>query len=319
LDRLARNESGGGNPRTAGETRRTKLPVDRTLQKKPDSEVVMASPYSPGVRMAGNRQMPAARKLDGHSSTDPTALVTAQAVARRAAERFRQMRDRMMTKALQADSVDELARQRFMRPVIARAPQGAPRVIPASPGTQRVLTPSVLQSGRMGIGINAKAEENSPRSGLVRPRLVRQPLSNNDTTSPVVASAGATSRHVAISRSAANLRLTDINQTEAAAGRILAPSRTTENKRPSLPQLLARATPADEVVMEVRRVRRAQASRSGRHKRSYDGRSKQRRTSAHRVARQTYRPSRRSKRKIDGFRPSFHRQLVRANFFSPQN
>ena len=127
-------------------------------------EVVLASPYTPGVRVT-----PRGHGLQWHHrnlrvADNATTLDTARAIARRAAERFDQMRDRMAK--LDAHDADLTARERDSRRTLLPVGLRPPRIIAGTdlPSQQHARTKSV--------------------SNYLRPRLVRRPLGNPPTLPP---------------------------------------------------------------------------------------------------------------------------------------
>jgi hypothetical protein len=289
--------------------------ASRGAVTRPAREVVLASPYAPGVRLPVDRRMTVTGRVGQHQPrpwpSDAGALNSARAVARRATEQFRQLRDRMATRALLARPDDDMARRRTMRPVVAREPQVAPRVIAAVSATQRTLPWRVMEANRMGIGIKtnsiepsagtdtARQEEGRRGPALrqaTRPRLVRQPLPLPESVAESVAKSVPDPVPESV----------HYGQTQAT--------------KPSLPQLLARATPAEQHdIKDARLIERAPANVRTRKSRRHDRNARRRRAATRQAVRRPTRTSRWSRRKIDGFRPSFHRQLVRANFFRSQN
>lgn len=310
-------------------------PQQKSKQTSEKKDVVFVSPYSPGVRMTTRRQGVSDDRPNLRATPSTSTLGTARVIASRAAERFQEMRDRMVRIAVQGEgSEHDMANRRAVRPVVSIAPQGVPRVIAAAPKRQAYARFSELPSSRMGIGINANNDQS-----LVRPRLVRRPIP--DVTGPssgdpmpsaptkYVASRDVSARHIVISRAAAGLRAPRAAEPTRSAPKLPSAAEAAV-KQPSLPQKFARAEPATRnVVIEVRRVRRLRARQSSRlrQQKQRAARDRKRRaTPSRRVRiatsyseRRIYRSNRRSRGKIDGFRRSFHRQLVKANFFGGQN
>lgn len=263
-------------------------------------EIVLVSPYTPGVRTAPNGHGREWRHRNLRASQGATTLDTAKAIAKRAAEQFEQMRDRMAK--LDAQSADlsesERARSRALLPV---APQ-PPRVVDS------------------GIGRSLAKSAYS----FVRPRLVRRPIGGsviasayNPSVAPEAASPSTETSAVQRAQRPAQGEPTKVER-QMKRQRALARANAVriDLKRANLRKAnLRRAALKRRYNLNAKRKRLAVA----REKR----RSAQRRAfrvgaARARVTKRRRYSSRRG-RKIDGFRRSFHRQLVASNFFIPNN
>ena len=117
-------------------------------------DIVLVSPYTPGVRIAPDGRGHEWRHRNLRSSSGPTTIDRARAIARRAAQRFEQMRDRMAKHNARgsAPTVEDRAHGLALLPVAPRPP--------------RIVTGSVGRSAT-----------KSSRS-YIRARLVRRPITS---------------------------------------------------------------------------------------------------------------------------------------------
>ncbi len=88
-------------------------------------DIVLVSPYTPGVRVAPDGRGHEWRHRNVRTPTGATTLDKAKAIARRAARRFEQMRDRMagLDARGAAAGGEERARSRALMPVASRPPR----------------------------------------------------------------------------------------------------------------------------------------------------------------------------------------------------
>lgn len=86
-------------------------------------DIVLVSPYTPGVRVAPDGRGHEWRHRNLRTPEGATTLDKAKAIARRAARRFEQMRDRMAGLDAGDASNEERARSRALMPVASRPPR----------------------------------------------------------------------------------------------------------------------------------------------------------------------------------------------------
>ncbi|MFY0613228.1 MAG: hypothetical protein JXQ99_16975 [Hyphomicrobiaceae bacterium] len=236
-------------------------------------DIVLVSPYTPGVRVAPDGRAREWRHRNLRSSSGTTTFDKARAIARRAAQRFEQMRDRMAKlDARDAATNEERARGLALLPVAPRPP--------------RIVTGSVGRSA-------TKSAHN-----YVRARLIRRPIGDAIVWPP---------------RNFSPAFVMSVAPAEA----IVVPA-DSPSAQPT--QRLARLTATAVARSPRRRSRSVRSRRSAARARSKWLRAKRSRASrAVRTARRRSKRYRRYPRKINGFRRSFHRQLVAANFYGTAN
>lgn len=244
-------------PKLASARTTTQSGVRRTVR-----EVVLVSPYTPGVRIApGALNNEWRHRQVGSAADGVSTLDKARAIARRAAQRFEQMRDRITRADRHAADPDRSQRRSALLPVAPRPP----RIVEA-PGGRRSASKSA--------------------HSYVRARLVRRPIGASGTAAP-------RTRQFALAPA-------DIGSMSGAA----TPAEASQATRPS------------RVVRPSPTVRGAARRRTSERSRRRVARARARRRSVvRRRARQRTVRTRRAPRKVNGFRRSFHRQLVAANFF----
>lgn len=291
-------------------------PAERSPQGR--QEIVSASPYSPGVRPGADGGLEWRHRIL-HDPSGASTLEAAKAIARRAAERIDQMRDRM-AKLDAPLSEDENARQRTLLPV---APQ-PPRIV-----------------GNFGV---AKNEQSS-----VRPRLVRRPIGTRVATSapaPQVASAAvrpaselrfsrqlaARQRAVAATEPQRPARLSPPSESAVSAADAARAARAASAARAARTAEVARADEVARIEAAATARRRLAALNAAAPRRTLEQHVRVRPARATRYRRKQRNEVRMARQRpripnenignrgrIDGFRRGFHRQLVRSNFFGSTN
>lgn len=190
-------------------------------------EVVLVSPYTPGVRVSPNRRGHEWRHRNLRAQDTRTTLDTARAIALRAAQRFKEMRNRMAKLDAQTASVLSEGRlnRQSMRPVAPRPPRIA--------------------------GQSSGFSESRSARAFVRARLTRRPI-EGAVTSPQ----RAMTRSVKLPRDQASLSH-GATRTLSGNGRIarFAPVSSRKIKR------VGRSKARDRT-----RARRAKARRAKRHR-----------------------------------------------------
>jgi hypothetical protein len=242
-------------------------------------DVVLVSPYTPGVRIS-----PKGRGHEWHHrnlrvANGQTTLDTAKAIARRAARRFEQMRDKMAR--LDARNARGLRDGRTHR---------------------RALLPVASQPPRIAGYNSGRSASKSARS-FVRARLVRRPL----------AGAAALRAHIR----PVNTRLVHarpISRDQIPTNVNLRLTQSPVSGAFKLRQV-ARLMPVARRTIKRSRRSIARNRTGGKAKRSY----RRKRRIVRRTAKVRHSQRRRRSRKVDGFRRGFHRQLVAANFFGNSN
>jgi hypothetical protein len=265
------------------------------------NDTALVSPYTPGVR-----GKPAAKKRQlnpvPEALPNDTPLSRAREIARRAARRFEAMRARL------------------------EAPETHSQV---AAGSHTTLPLSATHPTASLIGSSSASKS---AVAYVRPRIVRRPIQTeparaaDETPITVAAAPQGTAADEAVPRQAADtsgrhadapsadavVPVPSLNprprphRTASLEERKAAPERSA--KRP----LTRAAEPASRPAPAVHESHASTSSRrraERRHARQAVDRAKRRQR---RIA------SRRKPRKIDGFRPSFHRQLVSVGFFGAQ-
>jgi hypothetical protein len=311
------NATGPGKPPAA---LRAETFVTRKL---PMRDIVLVSPYTPGVRVSSVGRGYAWRHHAPRSSSRPSTLDTARAIARRAAKRFEDMRNRI-AKFDRRDkelAMQERRRQRALLPVAPRPP--------------RIVNHSGSRSA-------VKSAQK-----FLRPRLVRRPLGRSTTMRTaqlkIAAAAPASAAkvrtlsrsHTATSNTTRQRKQRRIGQPDRVARLLHATRRAQEaqsniqttERRQRLSALKVaighRNRPLTKQISNTSRAAARQRDRAERHRRArrsiVSSRTSSRRSTARRHWRSSARRSRHAKRRrsrrIDGFRRNFHRQLANVNFF----
>lgn len=271
---------------TPPETRVTRTASAPTFAWRDTARV---SPYAPGVRMkqlenaAPSTKRPPAQ---AYELAKDTTLERARQIARRAAERFEAMRARL--DAPQSSRQAGLSSQTL--PLGARPP-----------------TASLIGS----------TSASKSAFAYVRPRIVRRPI---EPAAPKVQSAPvaiAAAPVTPVDLGSIRNRAEDAGRVEPSAPAQQAAIASDAVPVPSLhhrPRQMASLTKSPSTAKQ--RTTRPSVARAARPVRrdAAQRRLKRRITRLKNRGRRV--ASRRPQRKIDGFRPSFHRQLVSANFFS---
>lgn len=260
--------------------------------------VAMASPYAPGVRVSTASKP---RQQPGDERQDPAGSVTsglqaAVPIARSAAARFDELRLNMSR-----------AQHEPTRP----------------PGSATVVRPVAPQLPRI-----VNAEGRPTRLPPVRPRLVRRPargvasaqLPEIDLSSRPAAVATTRITTGAIGQAAPDRSTLSDRFRFAGPGTVAAPAAALTQPVSGVGAQVAALPPAAED--ESATARRDDQRAAQRVTRRTAEAARQRRATrwerrVQRLGRRQHadRSRRRSERRIDGFRPSFHRQLVNSGFF----
>jgi hypothetical protein len=277
-------------------------------KREESSGVAFVSPYAPGVRIKKpHRDHPlagtaAAATPEPYRLSTDTTLDRARRIARRATERFEEMR--ALLEARERASQTELAG--------AIVPPGVSRPVASLLGSTRAarsagadLDPRLVDRPVRDATEIATASAAAPAS-VSRPAPASIPPTKSMPDTPPVRtarlSAAAAVDPTTLTRSSAERSvMPDVARPpipvahfdyEAAANRVDRPAATSKahDVRPAEPRR-PRTVPHRRMTTDRQQVERRRPRRSAQHRRS---------------------------RKIDGFRPSFHRQLVSANFFGGQ-
>ncbi len=277
--------------------RQPKAASTKKLKSK-SRDVVLVSPYSPGVRIDAADGGHAWRHRD-HRQPEVSTLELARRIAARTARRFREMREQM-------------TRHDARMSLGARVPeQVRASLLPVSPRPPRIV-------GRDGQ-VKVVASTNAPP---VRNRLIRQP------TGPAVASNPSDavkrskySRELAAERApdarATRSRIFPVARKKTAPGPVVAiamPERRTTIADPKpAARSPARRESLEKPVRQIRRIKQVRRN---------PPRQIRRKRPTRRIVERPRRVagwSKRRAKRINGFRPSFHRMLVRGNFYGNQN
>lgn len=125
------------------------------LERHAARDIVLVSPYTPGVRVAPDGRGHEWRHRNLRISSGPTTYDRAKAIARRAAQRFEQMRDRMAKLNVRDAGSTNAERVRRLA------------LLPVAPRPPRIVTGSI---GR-------RATKSA--SNYIRSRLVRRPIGHS--------------------------------------------------------------------------------------------------------------------------------------------
>lgn len=258
-------------------------------------DTAMVSPYAPGFRVKPEAKAKAAPPSSpAEALARDTTLERARQIARRAAQRFEAMRARLEA----PESRHQAEANGHTLPLSARQP-----------------TASLI--GSSSASKSAFAD--------VRPRIVRRPIQPDPVaeveTSPITVAAVPPAARV-------ERRLHDGGADAAAPGSVTASSSASvaptvpipaRHVRPLRTAGLSEPRSTPERSRSTPVTRHAEpAARSGPPPRSRTERRRARQAALRAKRRERRLASRRKPRKIDGFRPGFHRQLVSVGFFGAQ-